>query len=67
MVLPSKFAFSRTQPLFQHNFGSNQFFCTKMDQKMLIDGFLETAWIYLSFETNRLKNIASSRNEISSF
>ncbi len=33
----------------------NEHFSTKRDQKMVVDGSLETTWIYLSFKTNRVK------------
>ncbi len=55
MVRPSILGLSKNEPLFQPKFFSNASFSMKRDQKLFVDGSLETAWKYLSLRTNRLK------------
>ena len=54
MLRPFISAFPKSEPLFQRNFCSNGYISTKRDQKGFFNGFLESAWIYVSFKKNRL-------------
>ncbi len=55
MVRPSILALLKSKPPFQRKFCSDENFSTKRNQEMFCKGSREIAWIYLSFETNRLK------------
>ncbi len=55
MVRPSILALLKSEPFFQRNFCSDQNFSTKRNQKTFFKGSLESAWVNLSFKTNRLK------------